>query len=120
MVLGHASDGDSRRRKNMMPFLLSKDKLAAPYSVDHTNFSAAITLQDDLPIGMADQDFIHNGKKLINPMDLPSRKLMIGKGTKGCVNNIPEMLKNVVNIPTVTTITSVKIYILQKNLIFSG
>lgn len=78
---GQASDGDSRRRKEMLPFLLSKPTMDSPYTINHPNFSAAITIEEGQPSGMADQDFIHNGKKLINPLDLPSRKLMLGIAT---------------------------------------
>jgi len=41
------------------------------------SFSTPVSSDGD-PTGLHDQDFIHNGKKLINPLDSPVRVLQLG------------------------------------------
>ena len=40
-------------------------------------FSARILQNNDV-YGLHDQDFVHNGKKLVNPLDLPSCHFILG------------------------------------------
>ena len=36
-------------------------------------------LENSNVYGLHDQDFVHNGKKLVNPLDSPTRHLILGK-----------------------------------------
>ena len=71
-ILGHASDGDARRRRAM---------ISRAY-----NTSSIITLPtESFTVGVRpahadimDQDFVHNIKKLINPLDHASRDMLLG------------------------------------------
>jgi len=76
-IIGHASDGDSRRRQLMLAdYKLMED---TRLKVDWPGwlFSAGLDANSDA-FGLHDQDYIHNGKKLINPLDSPVRDLMLG------------------------------------------
>lgn len=48
------------------------------YFVEEDSFIVAAHVVNRLPSGFMIQDFIHNGKKLINPLDQTSRSLLIG------------------------------------------
>ena len=56
----------------MLPFLTHSS-----YSIPTDNFTAHVTVHDGKPGGLMDQDFIHNGKKLINPLDSTAQTLSI-------------------------------------------
>ena len=76
--IGHASDGDSRCRKLMLQDYSSCQgpKLCIPWK--GWPFTAHITFDGSIS-GLHDQDYIHNGKKLINPLDSASRRLVLGR-----------------------------------------
>jgi hypothetical protein len=76
-IIGHASDGDSRRRQLMLQDYTNKD--GARYAIPWEGWmlSASVT-ENGMVVGMHDQDYIHNGKKLINPLDSPVRVLQLG------------------------------------------
>jgi hypothetical protein len=49
------------------------------YDISWTGFLlSACVDSDNAMAGFHDQDFIHNGKKLINPLDSPMRVLHLG------------------------------------------
>lgn len=76
LYIGHASDGDSPRRKLMVGAFGDGN-----FSIPDDNFTMACSANSDGDItgfGLPDQDFIHNGKKLINGMDQSNRDLTIG------------------------------------------
>ncbi|KAK3736078.1 hypothetical protein QZH41_006891 [Actinostola sp. cb2023] len=82
--IGHASDGDTRRRKLMLNQAMSGNQHRyRPVSVElGFIMSARIELS---PAGkrivkdLYDQDSIHNDKKIINPLDHPTRVLRLGR-----------------------------------------
>ena len=67
-LVGHASDGDSRRRK--LHLESAEDTQGERYRLKHHSFihSAKLcTVNGKTQVeGLADQDFVHNGKKLVN------------------------------------------------------
>ena len=78
-LVGHASDGDSRRRKLHLANSTSRNGIR--YKVNHENFSYSGKLVDDngkkFVEDLSDQDFIHNDKKLVNHLMHPSRILSL-------------------------------------------
>ena len=80
-LVGHASDGDSRRRKFHLANSFTSEGLR--YQIDNENFtmSAAMKKSGDKVYvsGLSDQDFIHNSKKLVNHLMHPSRIMYLGK-----------------------------------------
>lgn len=78
-LIGHASDGDARRRKLMLADYRGRNGLDRRYDVgwEGWQYSIAILPNGDL-YGFGDQDQPHNGKKLINPMDRVSSPLVLG------------------------------------------
>ena len=82
--IGHACDGDTRRRKLMLNQAMSGNQHRyRPVSVElGFIMSARIELS---PAGkrivkdLYDQDSIHNDKKIINPLDHPTRVLRLGR-----------------------------------------
>lgn len=76
-LIGHSSDGDARRRKLMLEDFTSSRGNWFRVPWDGWYFSARILHNNDV-YGLHDQDFVHNGKKLVNPLDLPSRHLILG------------------------------------------
>ena len=78
-LIGHASDGDARRRKAMMEKAFNTSQ---GYTVNHPNFVVHASVKES-PEGshvfnLMDQDFIHNAKKIVNPLDHSKRLLSIG------------------------------------------
>ena len=81
-LIGHSSDGDARRRKCMLELMNSNDgDRFQPIPADlGFMYSAAKTQQADGSYtikGLGDQDFIHEHKKLINPLDHRARVMML-------------------------------------------
>lgn len=79
-LLGHASDGDARRRKLMLEDYRGVNQGSNQrYKVgwEGWQYSVAILPNRDLH-GFGDQDQPHNGKKLINPLDRVSSTLVLG------------------------------------------
>ena len=76
-IVGHASDGDSRRRQLMLEDYRSKVGLR--YQIPWEGWSLSCEWVGENKIkGLHDQDFIHNGKKLINPLDSAVKNLQLG------------------------------------------
>jgi hypothetical protein len=81
-LLGHASDGDARRRKLMLEDY-SGNEIPGPrqdlrweaWKLTHSMTTVGPLIH---AYGLHDQDFIHNGKKLVNPLDSTSRILKLG------------------------------------------
>ena len=83
-VTGHASDGDSRRRKVQLEILANISKNNFQPIPRKLGFHLC-AIKEDIPGGgyevsrIGNQDMIHCHKKLINHLDLTSRTLMLGK-----------------------------------------
>ena len=81
-LIGHSSDGDSRRRKIMLQ--LSTDRISSRYRPFPIDLGFVLSCRrEERDTGyvirdLCDQDYIHNHKKLLNPLDHASRILMIG------------------------------------------
>ena len=82
-LIGHSSDGDSRRHKIMLQLMRSKEGLRFQPIPQDLGFVLScrkeIKGNNYVVRDLADQDFIHNHKKLLNPLDHSSRVLMMGK-----------------------------------------
>lgn len=81
-VLGHASDGDSRRRKLMLEDYNGKGTGAQKVNLGWDGWLLAHSMTTGASkrhaFGIHDQDYIHNQKKLVNPLDHCRRKLRLG------------------------------------------
>ncbi len=83
-VIGNSSDGDSGRRKLMMAAMSSNEGdrfLPIPEELGFV-LTAKIHEQPNGGYrisGLGDQEYIHEHKKLINPLDHPSRIMMMGE-----------------------------------------
>ena len=82
-LIGHSSDGDSRRRKLNMLQLGTKNVgsryRAVPMELGFVLSYRKVETENGYIIRDAcDQDYIHNHKKLLNPLDHASRVLMLG------------------------------------------
>ena len=71
-IIGHTSDGDSRRRQLMLGQYKSTDGQHLKVDWPGWVFTSKLDL-DGNSSGLGDEDFIHNGKKLINSIDSPVR-----------------------------------------------
>ena len=81
-LIGHSSDGDSRRRKIMLQLMRSKEGLRFQPIPQDLGFVLScrkeIKGNNYVVRDLGDQDYIHNHKKLLNPLDHSSRVLMMG------------------------------------------
>ena len=76
-IVGHSSDGDSRRKQLMVHDYCSKAGFR--YEIPWEGWSLSCEwLGENRVRGLHDQDFIHNGKKLINPLDSAVKNLQLG------------------------------------------
>ena len=82
-LVGNGSDGDSRRRKLHIHNALDANKDSQRYKLPHENFtmSGKIVQVEGKSIieNLSDQDYIHNGKKMVNHLKHASRLLYIGE-----------------------------------------
>ena len=77
-IIGHASDGDSRRRQLMLSDY--KSITGVRFSINWEGWLlSAVVDEEGKCSGLHDQDWIHNGKKLINPLDSPVKTLQLGE-----------------------------------------
>jgi hypothetical protein len=76
-IIGHSSDGDLRRRQLMLSGYTCADGQRYGISWPGWVMSGTVIASGQVQ-GLHDQDFIHNGKKLINPLDSPVRVLQLG------------------------------------------
>ncbi|KAL2630167.1 hypothetical protein R1flu_014853 [Riccia fluitans] len=76
-VLGHASDGDARRRKLMLEDYLGSEGQRWTVGWDGWVLSGIVLDSRDM-YALGDQDPIHNGKKMINPLDKSSYPIVLG------------------------------------------
>lgn len=81
--IGHASDGDSRRRKLMINQATAHNNRYQPVPFNlgfimsarcEVTAAGKIVLRD-----LFDQDSIHNDKEILNPLDHPYRILQLGR-----------------------------------------
>jgi len=72
LVIGHASDGNSRKRQLILARYNSTDGQQLKINWLGWIFTSKVDFEGNV-MGLYDQDFIHNGKKLINPIDSPIR-----------------------------------------------
>jgi hypothetical protein len=81
-IIANASDGDSRRRCAQLGYALTTWLLRNGEDIytlpDCAGFIFSGKYYPTLAVLFADQDFIHNGKKLINLMVSPTRVLRFG------------------------------------------
>ena len=76
-IIGHTSDGDSRRRQLMLADYQSNEGICLDVGWEGWVFSASLNPSGNAK-GLHDQDYIHNGKKLINPLLSAARTLQLG------------------------------------------
>lgn len=79
-LVGHASDGDGRRRSAMLQnyYRVCKE-LDRNFDIDWEGFDLKAQIDSHGNVnGLDDQDWIHNVKKLINPLDSSCRLLLLG------------------------------------------
>ena len=76
-IIGHTSDGECRRWQ-----LILKDykcKEGTQFVVDWPGWFLTAHIADGTKVsGLHNQDYIHNGKKPVNPLDSVARTLMLG------------------------------------------
>ena len=77
-IVGHASDGDSRRRQLMLHDYRTKEGSRLDVGWDGWLLSASMNSEGDA-FGLHDQDYVHNGKKMINPLLSSVRCLQLGE-----------------------------------------
>ncbi|KAL2631800.1 hypothetical protein R1flu_016486 [Riccia fluitans] len=77
LVLGHANDGDARRRKLMLEDYLGSEGQRWIVGWDGWVLSGIVLDFGDV-YALGDQDPIHNGKKMINPLDRSSYPIVLG------------------------------------------
>lgn len=76
-IIGHASNGDSRRRQLMLQDFRSERGPRLAVDWEGWLFSSHVNLHGEAT-GLHDQDYIHNGKKLLNPIDSNVCTLRLG------------------------------------------
>ncbi|KAL2622804.1 hypothetical protein R1flu_003009 [Riccia fluitans] len=76
-VLRHASDGDARRRKLMLKDYLGKEGQRWTVGWDRWVLSGIVLDSRDV-YALGNHDPIHNGKKMINPLDKSSYPIVLG------------------------------------------
>ena len=83
-LIGNSSDGDSRRRKLMLQ-LAGIDAAGNRFQPIPTDLGFVFSCRKEeaengqyIIRDLCDQDYIHNHKKLLNPLDHASRVLMLG------------------------------------------
>ena len=76
-IVGHASDGDSRRRQLMLADYQRNDGIRLDVGWEGWVFTASLDSGGNAK-GLHDQDYIHNGKKLINPLLSATKTLQLG------------------------------------------
>ena len=70
--MGHALDGDSRRRQLMLDDYISN--VGSKFTVPWEGWLlSALLVEENKVVGLHDHDYIHNGKKLVNPLNSPIR-----------------------------------------------
>src|SRR5450759_4435948 len=83
-LLGHASDGDARRRKLMIADYTGQGIIGRRQNLEWGGWvlSHSVHTMDGFTYayGLHDQDYIHNDKKLVNPLDSVTRTLQMGTG----------------------------------------
>ncbi|MCO5593945.1 hypothetical protein L7F22_047964 [Adiantum nelumboides] len=75
-IIGHASNGDSRQRALMLADYVHKNDTR--FQIKWNGWPLSAKMKDGDVLGMHDQDFVHNGKKLVNVLDKPKHKLALG------------------------------------------
>lgn len=90
-LIGHASDGDARRRKLMIEDYLGKINSLPRYSIDWEGWRMSVSvLPDGDRYGFGDQDQSHNGKKLINLLDRVSN-LIVLDDSFACLSHVEKV-----------------------------
>jgi hypothetical protein len=76
-IVGHASDGDSRRRQLMLADFKSTVGTHLDIGCEGWMFTASLDEKGNAR-GLHNQDYLHNGKILINPLLSAARRLQLG------------------------------------------
>ena len=75
-IIGHASDGDSRRRQLMLLDYRNSDGMRLSVGWEGWVLTSAMNEHGEAT-GLHNQDYIHNGKKLLNPLNSNVRTLRL-------------------------------------------
>ena len=76
-IIGHASYGDNRQRQLILQDYKSKD--GTHYKISWKGWFLYVKLEGDgCVLGLHDQDYIHNGKIFVNPLDSLVKVLQLG------------------------------------------
>jgi hypothetical protein len=77
-IIGHTSNGDSKRRQLMLADFTSTS--GNRFRIEWEGWQLSAKLHEGNRVtGLHDQDFIHNGKKLVNPLDSPVKTMQLGE-----------------------------------------
>jgi hypothetical protein len=79
-IVGHANNGDNRICQLMLAYYTIQQGLHLKIEWPRWLMSTRLNEAQDV-WGLHDQDYIHNGKKFINPLDSPMRSLQLGAKT---------------------------------------
>ena len=94
-LVGHSSDGDSRRRK--LHLENSTSMRGVRHGIDNENFIFTGRLVQEggkrFVADLSDQDYVHNAKKLVNHLMHPSRVLSLG-GNLCFINHLQLLIDN--------------------------
>ena len=90
-LVAQSSDGDSRRRK--LHLINAAGLNGDRYKLEHENFTHSGKTSENAVENLSDQDYIYNGKKLINHLKHPSRVLSLG-GNPCHMNHLELLLVN--------------------------
>ena len=100
-MIGHASDGDPRRRKLQRADMLRKgDNMFTlePPSFTHSMRVFTDTNGQEQFRDLHDQDYIHCGKKLINALHQSSRVLTVGPQKTAHMNHLTAVMDDTTNL----------------------
>ncbi|KAL3692993.1 hypothetical protein R1sor_006644 [Riccia sorocarpa] len=90
-VIGHSSNGDSRRRKLMLGDYGSMSGVRWKLDWDGWIFLGAVSGTGNV-YDLGDQDLPHNGKKLVNPLDRNTHPLILGDH-HACLEHVQGVLQ---------------------------
>ena len=80
-LAGRSSDGDPRRRKafSMSSTIKSMPNINDLFTIDTPMFTFGTIMRTMGPVMNMDQDYIHNGKKLVNVLGSATRTILLGE-----------------------------------------
>jgi hypothetical protein len=95
-LVGHGSDGDSRRRMAMLLESALGQPGPLPFTLDTHGFvyGAYSRAPGSVPIAVLDQDWIHCGKKIVNAFANSSRVLRLGASRSASLQLLRRFVEN--------------------------